>query len=380
MVDSPQPHADSATFAFATDTETGDALREGLIDRPNAQVWQGAVRDAIEALERAPNPAPQLIFVDLDESSYPAGAIHELAAVCEVGTAVVAIGSDDTARFSREILLAGVSDYLVKPVTVDAVRAAADRAVAPPPAAVGRAVAFAGTGGSGVTTLAVAVALAAAEQGRYVAALDLNRLFPALPFQLDVEPASGLDQLLDAAAGEAAEPEMVDGVRAQRSDRISVYGYRWGAALPPSPRPEAVGWLIDELKQRAHLVLIDGIDDPAARLAPPASVDARVLVAEPTVSGARRCARALALPGRGAPAVLVLNDTRGIGRRTAARALRDAGVTQKPDLTVPFARAAPSLADRGWPQDRLPPPLRKPAAALAELALAAPAARAQQAA
>ena len=207
------------------------------------------------------------MFVDIDAIPYPAGAIYELSAVCEVGTIVIALGSDDTARFSREILLAGVSDYLVKPITAAAVRESAARAVGSAANAPleGWLVGFAGTGGSGATTLAAATALLAAKRGRYVSVLDLNRTCPALAFALDVEPAGGLVDLLSTTARASLHPEMVDGMHAERSSRIAVYGYPWSAIPPPLAPVWAVGELLVELQRRSHLVIVDGMDDPATR-------------------------------------------------------------------------------------------------------------------
>ena len=390
--------AQTAAFAFATDPDTEAALREGLSDHPDPQVWPGDLRTAMAVLALAGERPPRLIFVDLDGTLYPAGAIHELAAVCEVGTVVIALGQDGTARFSREVLLAGVSDYLIKPITAAGVREAVARTAATAAAtpAGGNVAGFIGAGGSGTTTLAAAAALLAAERGRYVSILDLSRTFPALPFLLDVEPAPGLDQLLDAADGAAPDPEMVDGVRAERSSRIAVYAYRWSPDLPP-PRPPvtAVGWLLAELRRRSHLVLVDGLHDPGLSAGLLAEVDTRVLVVEPTVGGAARAARTLErlgpavlwwarmAEGGAAPAspppgphdprlVLVQNHTRTFPRDAGARALRAAGIGSPPDAVVPFEASLPETADRGWPKSRVPRPLRKPLGTLLDRILAPP--------
>ena len=386
----PSPHEQApasgreepAILAFAADPESESALREGLSEHANPQVWPGGLRSAITTL--GAGQSSPLLFVDLDGTAYPAGAIHELAAVCEVGTVVIAFGSDGTARFSREVLLAGVSDYLVKPLAAGAVREAAARAAAAARAemaenpAGGWSVGFAGPGGSGATTLAAATAMAAAERGRYVSVLDLDRTFPALCFLLDVEPAPGLVELLSTVARASLHPEMVDGMRAERSDRIAVYGYPWSAAPPPLPPVWAICEMLAELQRRSHLVIVDGLDDPATRISLLAMVDARVLVVEPTAAGAACAARLLdrfgPMFGPDWPLVLVQNHTRALKRKTGARTLRDAGVDAAPDVAVPFEPALPAHADRGWPEGRLPKSLRKPLAALTDRVLAAPAA------
>ena len=378
----PAPGGEPTVLAFATDAESESALREGLSEHPNPQVWPGGLRSAIMTLGAA--QSSPLLFVDLDETAYPAGAIHELAAVCEVGTVVIAFGSDGTARFSREVLLAGVSDYLVKPIAAAVVHEAAARAAASAQAdaaqdpARGWSVGFAGTGGSGATTLAAAAALLAAERGRYVSVLDLNRTFPTLSFLLDVEPAPGLVELLSTVARASLHPEVVDGMRAERSDRVTVYGYPWSAVPPPCPPVWAVCELLVELQRRSHLVIVDGLEDPATRISLLALVDARVLVVEPTVMGAANAARTLTRFGPmfapEGPLVLVQNHTRPLKPKTGARILRDAGVEDSPEVVVPFEPALPAHADRGWPEGRLPRSLRKSFAALADRILAVPAA------
>ena len=372
--------AEIDSLAFATDPRSERALREGLADFQDAQVWPGDLRAAAAALGQG--HSPRLVFVDIDGIPYPAGAVYELSAVCEVGTVVIALGSDDTARFSREILLAGVSDYLVKPITAAAVRESAARVAGAAArgtargAAEGWLVGFAGTGGSGATTLAAATALLAAERGRYVSVLDLNRTFSTLSFLLDVEPAGGLVDLLSTVARASLHPEMVDGMRAERSARITVYGYPWSAVPPPLAPVWAVCELLVELQRRSHLVIVDGMDDPAARQTLLAMVDARVLVVEPTATGtasaARMTARIAPMIDQDWPVVLVQNHTRAFEARAGAQALAGAGVTPAPDVVVPFEPTLPSITDRGWPQGRLPRTLREPLDRLADRLLAMP--------
>ena len=366
--------AEIDALAFATDPASERALREGLAGCRDGQVWPGGLRTAAAALGQG--QSPRILFVDLDETPYPAGAIHELAAVCEVGTVVIALGSDDSARSSREILLAGVSDYLVKPVTALAVREAAVRAAgsAANGSAEGWLVGFAGTGGSGATTLAAATALLAAERGRYVSVLDLNRTFSALSFLLDVEPAGGLVDLLSTVARASLHPDMVDGMRAARSDRIAVYGYSWSVEPPPLAPVWAVCELLVELQRRSHLVIVDGMDDPATRQTLLAMVDARVLVVEPTATGAASAVRMMARLGpildHDWPFVLVQNHTREFKARAGGHALGRAGVAAAPDVVVPFEPTLPSVTDRGWPQGRLPRTLREPLTRLTDRILA----------
>ena len=367
------PPGPSRALAFAADPDTEAALRDGLLGYEGSspgygdpQVWQGGLRAAIAALNEG-HSAP-LIFVDVDRNAYPAGAIHELAAVCEVGTVVIALGSDNSARPSRELLLAGVSDYLAKPLTAEAVRAAAARAT--PDAEARRpggcVAGFVGCGGSGATTLLTAAALQAAEQGCYVSVLDLDRSVAAAALALGVEPAAGLDQLLEAAGRGAPEPEMVEGVCTPRSDRIHVYAHRWSTTLPGIPSPAALDTLLTVLRDRSQLVLVDGLDEPAFRFRPSSEFDARVYVAEPTTWNVAHLGRTTNLLDGNPPLLFVQNHTRAFKRGQGERALRNAGFGIAPDITIPFEPALPEATDRGWPQPRLPRSLRKPMRALTD--------------
>lgn len=376
-----QPRRDGpvAALAFATDPDTEDRLREGLLHYEStsagfedAQVWPGGLRAAVAAL--ADGYSTKLVIVDIDGVAFPAGAINELAEVCEIGTTVIAIGSDDSARLSRELLFAGVSDYLVKPVTAEQVHGAATRATADDRGRLlqGCVAGFVGTGGSGATTVAAATALLAAKRGSYVSVLDLNRSVPSLALLLDIEPAAGLDQLFDVAGSSGTDPQMVDAVRAGRWDRISVYAYRWSPTPVAAPELPAVSWLLTQLRQRTQLVLVDGFQDAESSFALLDEVDTRVVTVEPTVEGAFRAARILQCLGETSPSLLVQNHTRAFRRREGSDLLRSAGIASPADIVIPFEPSLPGIADRGWPQGRLPRGVRKPLAALADRVLTPP--------
>lgn len=372
------PPGPAAALAFATDADTEMALRDGLFGfgggsagTDEAQVWQGGLRAAIAAL--AEGRSAPLIFADIDGLSYPAGAIHELAAVCEVGTVVIAVGSDDSARPGRELLLAGVSDYLAKPLTAEAVRGVAGRALADSAGSRpgGLVASFAGCGGSGATTMATAAALQAAARGCYVSVLDLSRSVPAAALALGVDPVAGLDQLLETAAREAVEPEALEGVCARRSDRIEVYAHRWSPEHPAAASVEAVDSLLAVLRLRSQMVVVDGLDEALTRFLPAAEIDTRVFVAEPTAGKTPQLARMGSLLNGDRPLVLVQNHTRAFRRNGGGRTLRDAGIGIEPDVLVPFDPALPEAVDWGWPGGRLPRSVRKPVTALTDRLLGA---------
>ena len=350
----------SSIRAFAVDTETEKVLKEALTGR-GAQVQRGDMGVAIKTLSTS--ASPRLIFVDLDGSEFPIGRIHELAAVCELGTLVVAISSNDTARFTRELLACGVSDYLPKPVSTSDIHEAMSTAFKDEETAArlyaGRVIAFAGCGGSGATTLAALTAHAAAAQGSYVSVLDLERTSGALPLMLDIEPAVGLDELLDLAATEAEPtPDLLDGVRTVAAPRISVYGYRLGDSLPPQPTAGAVQWLTEQLASRSHLVIIDGLTDTDTLFSVLENAEERVLVFEPTLVSLNRLVRRLAML-KDRQVVLVENHTRAAKNALAADEVRYTLAGRDPDVVIPFDSRLPAATNYGWPDRTLSKKYRK---------------------
>ncbi len=362
--------------AFVADPDTKLAVQAGLPEWEVA-AHDGNIRTAVGVL--ASTASPELILVDLDGVSYPVGSIHELAAVCEPGSVVLALGSRDSARDSRDILTTGVADYLVKPLAPARLRevVAGTLAGESERRAPGRSVGFAGTGGSGASSLLAATAITAAARGRYVAVLDLNRAFASLPFLLDVEPVPGLDDLLEAAATGAPDPELVDAARVSRSDRIAVFGYRWNPQLPPPAPVRNIGYLLADLCRRFHLVLVD--PEALGRVAVLRDCDVQVLVSEPTRIGTLRSARTFAALESASSVVHVRNRTRPLGRSDVRKALAAAEASRAPDVEIPFDDTLPELSDRGHLPGRLPRRLQKPLGHLADLLDAAVAGQSQPA-
>ena len=165
---------------FASDARTLRALREALAGH-KVRVQRGQFpRSHQDVGGRA---RARLLFVDLDGVADPEMAARELATVCAAETAVIAIGSTDTAQFARTLLQGGIADYLLKPVSALQIREAHAAVFADPTerAYAGCVVAFAGSAGSGTSTLVAAIARAIAADGRTASVVDLDPVAARLP-------------------------------------------------------------------------------------------------------------------------------------------------------------------------------------------------------
>jgi pilus assembly protein CpaE len=187
----------SQTLAAVCDDATRAVVTAVLAARGAADIVDGGAAGA-RAFIAATAP-PRLLVIDLDGSADPLADIDALADVCVAGTPVVALGTTNDIALFRALTGLGVADYLVKPVSADALAAALDRATAGGvPASQTRVVALIGArGGVGTTTLAVASAWTLHAHMR-VTLLDLDLHFGGAALALDIAPALGLRDLLGA--------------------------------------------------------------------------------------------------------------------------------------------------------------------------------------
>lgn len=335
---------------FASDAGTWRALRAGLAGR-NVKIQRGRLAVALRAL--ASEPAAKILFVDLDGVEEPESASRELAAVCAFETAVIAIGSTDTAHFTQTLFRHGVADYLLKPISPTLVREACASVTddLPERSYAGRVIAFSGSAGSGTSTLVAGVARTLAAEGRTASVVDLDPVSGRIPALLGVEPADGLPALLaaldsgapvDAETGVVAD--QVDRVLTPVNDGLSVIAYPAAESLSPAPSTAAIRSLLGHLANRTHVVLVMGFPDPDTRFDIIQRADGRVLLYEPTLSSLSVAVRTLALLGVKCPATLIQSSSRAPRSALSPAHIRYALGDRRPDVVIPFDGALHAAA------------------------------------
>jgi pilus assembly protein CpaE len=112
-----------SSFAAFVAEDAIDAVRKtaGEIGATAPQIIRGTVVDAIRRLSDV--PTPKQLLVDLSGSADPLAAIDSLAEVCDEGTQVIALGDINDVELYRSLIGHGVHDYLVKPVSAEALTA-----------------------------------------------------------------------------------------------------------------------------------------------------------------------------------------------------------------------------------------------------------------
>jgi pilus assembly protein CpaE len=254
-----------ALAAFVRDEATRAALAAALgLDWPSATISLGDVEDAIEHL--AGDPSPRYLVVDLANVVEPLPALDRLAEVCAPGTFLIALGEINDVGFYRTLRAAGVADYLVKPVTGEALGAALDAArrrhaaaseADKPTAANGRTVIVVGArGGVGATMIGTTLAWLSAEADRRRTVLvDLDLHCGSAGLALDTQPSHGLCEALESPS--RIDSLFVASAASSLNERLHLLTSEEPLDLATVVQPGALELLIHELKRSYERVFLD---------------------------------------------------------------------------------------------------------------------------
>lgn len=174
-------------------------LSDRRMSKASAAVHPGGIRAAVELYGRT--VSPNLVVI---ESRLAVAELHarleELADVCQSSTKVIVIGYTNDVAFYRDLLIRGVSEYIVAPVEPMTIIAAISRLYqGTGRAKLGRSLAFVGArGGVGSSTIANNVASTIARShGCDVILADLDLPFGSASLDFNLDPGQGIAQAIE---------------------------------------------------------------------------------------------------------------------------------------------------------------------------------------
>jgi pilus assembly protein CpaE len=341
-----QPAGRPPFLAFVADGETETLLRECVTQLAPGRdsIIRGGISRAIAYLGQ--HRSPDILIVDISGVELPISKVHKLADVCEPGVAVIAIGNRNEIGLYRDLLHAGVTDYVVKPLSPQlfskALTSGQVRAGEPSPIhkKLGALVAFAGArGGVGTTTLAVNTAWHLANrQTRRVALVDLDLQNGDCALALDIKPSSGLREAL-------ANPLRIDNTLLERvmspvSERLFVLSSEEPLSDDLHFTAVAVETLVNALREQFHYVILDVPRIPAAPYRRALEMaDFRIMVADQTLRSVRDTIRLRTTLGEGDGKrrnLLVVNRHGECGRHAVTLQEMEDVLEVKPKTVIPF--------------------------------------------
>lgn len=186
--------------------------------------------------------------------------VFDLADVCEPAVTVIAIGDSNDVALYRQLIQAGVTEYLFKPVTPQllarAITDKPERATAISRRA-GKLVACVGARG-GVGTTAIATGLAwhlANRQNRRVALADLDLQHGHCALALNLKTTPGWREAL--ANPMRVDPVFLERVCAKQGDRLAVLSCEESLREDIDITEDAVNTSISVLLGQHHAVIVD---------------------------------------------------------------------------------------------------------------------------
>jgi pilus assembly protein CpaE len=211
--------------AFCENTATADALQSAGLDRRLAKahltIKMGGMETAIETYHSV--PTPNVIILETKAGCNILDGLDQLATVCDAGTRVVVIGSDDDVAPYRELVRRGVSDYVIGPVeTLDVVRAICGLFSASEAVAVGRIIAVVGAkGGVGASTIAHNLAWAIARDlALDSVVIDLDLAFGTASLDYNKDPLQGIANAV--FANERPDSAFIERLLSKCNDHLSL--------------------------------------------------------------------------------------------------------------------------------------------------------------
>jgi len=291
------PAGRAPLLAFVSDSATDKALRDCLtqLSLAHGMIVRGGIAKAIETLgaERSPN----ILIVDISGVDLPISQVDALAKVCEPGVTVIAIGNRNEIGLYRDLLHAGVTDYIVKPLTPQLIARALNQRTGTGEATaiqkkLGTMTALIGArGGVGTTTIAVNLAWHLANrQSRRVALVDLDLQNGDCALALNIKATPGMREAL-------VNPTRIDSTLLERV--MTPVGHRLFVLSSEEPlrddlefTAESVDTLVRELREQFHYVIVDVPRIPAAPYRRALdTADFRIIVGDQTLRSVRDIVR-----------------------------------------------------------------------------------------
>jgi pilus assembly protein CpaE len=343
----PRQAAGRVSVMAFVDAETERLLQESSLLLGRSVIMRGGIAKAIEHLSE--ERSPHLMLVDISGVALPLSQLQMLAEVCEPGTNVIALGDQNDVALYRDLVEAGVGNYIVKPLT----RELLTRALAPKTngsGEIGRAslklgkmVSFIGArGGVGTTTMAANLAWHLANrQSRRVALVDLDLQHGDCHLLFNIATTPGLrDALANPLRLDAL---LLDRLMTQHGERLFVLGGEEPLHEHVQFTASAIDTLFSVLRSQFHYVIVDvpRIPIPGYRRALEIA-DRRIVVVDPTMRAMRDAVRlAKMFDGDGDPSaerrsIFIVNRVGEAGRHGLSLEEINRTLKVRPTSMVPF--------------------------------------------
>jgi pilus assembly protein CpaE len=289
----------SEFMAFVTDEESLALMRAWVQKQgwPLASAQVGGVDKFTSLLGQA--QPPRVVLVDLDGRDDQLAAAAEVVAAVGNKTQVIGIGSINDVRIYRQFILNGLTDYIVKPLSEEALSEALTSAQKPKSAngadlgpREAKIVFVIGTrGGVGTSTFCTNLSWILSQEQKFNTALvDLDLQYGTAALALDIEPGRGARDIMSSPS--RVDSLMIASSMVVATNRLSVLSAEEHLEEPTPIDPSALNAIIKEVRGNFDFVIIDmprNLVTSQRRLL--GMAHAIVLVCDQSLFGIRDCLR-----------------------------------------------------------------------------------------
>ncbi len=250
-----------SVIAFCESPRTAHLVESVASDRrmmqATVEVHQGGLEAAIAYLQE--NATPNLLVLESSAATQTMVAqIDELASHCDEGVQVMVIGATNDISLYRQLMVRGVSEYLVPPVSpVQVVRAIGNLFADPDAPFVGKSISVIGAkGGVGSSTIAHNLAWALSENTMVNTALvDLDLTFgtTALDFNHETQQTV-LDALMDP---DRVDDSVIAKLLSKATDRLSLFTAPASVSQVLDLREDAYETVVNSVRRVMPYVVLD---------------------------------------------------------------------------------------------------------------------------
>ncbi|MBX3597795.1 MAG: AAA family ATPase [Rhizobiaceae bacterium] len=225
--------------------------------KTHLKVHMGGIATALDFYQTAPTPN-LIILESRSEPKDLMDQLHQLSEYCDPATKVIVIGHYNDVGLYRELMRAGVSEYMVAPVTMpEIISVVAGIFVDPEAAPMGHSIAFVGAkGGVGSSTIAhnVAWSISTLFQSEVVVA-DLDLAFGTANINFDQDPPQGIAEAVFAP--DRVDEVYLDRLLTQCAEHLSLLAAPSTLDRTYDFDTDAFSQIIDTAQRSAPILILD---------------------------------------------------------------------------------------------------------------------------
>lgn len=247
--------------AYCENQQTGQALQVATTDRrmtrAHVKLQLGGIAAAVQVYQTQPTPNVLVVETHSGRDQLMA-ELAQLSEVCQANTKVVVIGHVNDVLLYRELIKAGISEYVVAPISsVSFIDLVANLYEDPKSAPLGRIVAFVGSkGGVGSSTIAHNLAwITSQKQGIDTIITDLDLAFGTASLNFNQDGSGGILEALNAP--DRLDSTLVERMMTKLGNKLSLLNGPGTVDRDFNIEGHAVEAILNVVRSSSPLVMVD---------------------------------------------------------------------------------------------------------------------------